>query len=58
MTQVYTNQWEVRFKLNISKFQGYLEPINFIDCIVVVRDILEFKDVSDDQMVHLVETKF
>ena len=53
-----SNKWESRFKLNIPKFKGCLQPEEFLDWVAAVEEILEFKEVSQDKRVSLVATQF
>jgi hypothetical protein len=40
--QAHANQWGNRFKLNISEFQGDLQPEEFLDCVLAVEEVFEF----------------
>jgi hypothetical protein len=46
-----------RFKLNIPKFQGDLQPEEFMDRVAAVGEVLDFKEVLEDRWVSLVATK-
>jgi hypothetical protein len=46
-----------RFKLDIPKFQGDLQPKEFMDQVAAVGEVLDFKEVPEDQWVSLVTTK-
>ena len=52
------NRWESGFKLDILEFKGCLQPEEFLDWVVAVEEILEFKEVPQDKRVSLVATKF
>jgi hypothetical protein len=52
------NRWEFGFKLNIPEFNGGLQPMEFLDWIAAVEEVLEFKGVLKDRRVSLVTTKF
>ena len=41
-----------------GNFKGCLQPEEFLDWIVVVEEILEFKEVPQDKRDYLVATKF
>jgi hypothetical protein len=45
------------FKLNIPEFQGDLKPEKFLDWVVAVKEVLDFKEVPKDRRVSLVTTK-
>ena len=45
------------FKLNILEFQGNLQPEEFMDRVVAVEEVLNFKEVPEDRQVYLVATK-
>ena len=47
-----------RFKLDIPKFSGGIQPEKFLDSVATVEDILDFKGVPEDRRVSLVVTKF
>ena len=53
-----SNIWESRFKLDIPDFKGCLQPEEFLDWVAAVEEILEFKEVPQDERVSLVATKF
>jgi hypothetical protein len=46
--QAHVNRWESSFKLEIPEFQGCLQPEEFMDWIVAVGEILDFKGVLED----------
>jgi hypothetical protein len=48
LIQAHANQWEFGFKLNIPKFQGVLQPEEFLDWVAVVEEILDYKGVAED----------
>jgi hypothetical protein len=58
LVQAQANRWEFGFKLDISKFNGGLQPEEFLDWIVAVEEVLDFKGVLEDRQVSLVATKF
>ena len=43
LEQAQANRWESSFKLNISEFNGGLQPKKLLDWIAVVKEVLEFK---------------
>jgi hypothetical protein len=45
------------FKLNISEFQGDLQPEEFMDRVAAVREVLDFNEVPEDRQVSLVTIK-
>ena len=53
-----SNRWEFGFKLDIPEFKGCLQLEEFLDWVVAVEEILEFKEVPQDKRVSLVATKF
>lgn len=52
------SRWESGFKLNIPEFPSSLQLEEFLDWVVAVEEVLDFKEVSDDRRVPLVATKF
>jgi hypothetical protein len=54
----HANRWKSGFKLYISKFSGGMQPEEFMDWVVVVKEILDLKGVPKDRRVSLVTTKF
>jgi hypothetical protein len=58
LVQAQANRWESGFKLDIPKFSGALQPEEFLDWIVAVEEVLDFKGVPEDRRVSLVMTKF
>jgi hypothetical protein len=58
LKQPHANRQVSRFKLNISKFDGNLEPEEFLDWVLTVEEILEFNGVLDEQQVSLVVRTF
>jgi hypothetical protein len=58
LVQAHANRWESSFKLNIPKFNGGLQPKEFLDWIAAVEEVLDFKGVPEDQRLSLVTTKF
>jgi hypothetical protein len=56
--QAHANWWESRFKLDIPKFSRGMQTKEFLDCVAVVEEILDFKGVPEDRQVSLVTTKF
>jgi hypothetical protein len=48
LIQAHANQWEFDFKLNIPKFQGGLQPEEFLDWVAAIEEILDFKGVAKD----------
>ena len=57
LVQAQANWWEFSFKLDIQEFNGGLQPEEFLDWVVVVEEVLEFKGVPKDQRVSLVATR-
>jgi hypothetical protein len=55
--QAHAHRRVNRFKLNIPEFQGDLQPEEFMDQVVAVGEVLDFKEVSEDRRVSLVATK-
>jgi hypothetical protein len=53
-----TSKYKAGFKRPISKFQGCLQPKEFLDWVAVVEEILDFNKVHDDRQVPLVATTF
>jgi hypothetical protein len=47
-----------RFELNILKFDGDLEPKEFLDWVLVVEEVIEFNGVLDEKRVSLVVRTF
>jgi hypothetical protein len=58
LVQAQANRWESGFKLDILEFNGDLQPEEFLDWIVAVEEVLDFKGVPEDRRVSLVATKF
>jgi hypothetical protein len=52
--QAHANQWGNGFKLNISEFQGDLQPEEFMDWVLAVEEVFEFNGVLDERRVSLV----
>ena len=55
--QAHAIRWVDRFKLDILEFQGDLQPKEFMDQVVTVGEVLDFKKVLEDRRVFLVATK-
>jgi hypothetical protein len=55
--QAHATRWVDGFKLDIPKFQGDLQPEEFMDQEAAVGEVLDFKEVPEDQRVSLVATK-
>ena len=55
--QAHATRWVEGFKLNIPKFQGILQPEEFMDRVAEVGEVLDFKEVPEDRQVSLVATK-
>jgi hypothetical protein len=47
--QAHATWWVDRFKLNISEFQGDLQPEEFMDRVAAVGEVLNFKEVPEDR---------
>ena len=45
-------------RIEIPEFHGSLQPEEFLDCLAIVEEVLEFKDVPEDKRVQLVATRF
>ena len=58
LAQAHANRWESGFKLDIPEFSGGMQPMEFLDWVVAVEEILNFKRVPEDRRVSLVATKF
>jgi G3E family GTPase len=56
--QTHANQWGNGFKVNILKFQGDLQPEEFLDWVMAVEEVFEFNRVPDEQRVSLVVHTF
>ncbi|GJX80370.1 putative reverse transcriptase domain-containing protein [Tanacetum coccineum] len=51
-------RWELKMRVNIPKFDGdTLNPEGFIDWLVVVEEVFEFKEVPENKRVSLIATK-
>ncbi|GJV75828.1 putative reverse transcriptase domain-containing protein [Tanacetum coccineum] len=51
-------RWESRMRVNIPEFNGdTLYPEGFIDCLVAVEEVFEFKEVPENKRVSLITTK-
>ncbi|GJV46316.1 putative reverse transcriptase domain-containing protein [Tanacetum coccineum] len=51
-------RWESGMRVNILKFDGNtLNPKGFIDWLVAVEEVFEFKDVPENKRVSLIATK-
>jgi hypothetical protein len=55
--QAHATWWVDGFKLNIPEFQWDLQPKEFMDLVVAVEEVLDFKEVPEDRRVSLVTTK-
>jgi hypothetical protein len=58
LVQAQANRWESGFKLDIPEFNRGLQPEEFLNWIVAIEEVLEFKGVPEDRRVSLVTTKF
>jgi hypothetical protein len=54
MTQAHAILWEAGVKLDISEFQGCLQPEEFLDWVIIVEEDLDFKWLFDEQLISLV----
>ncbi|GJU18429.1 putative nucleotidyltransferase, ribonuclease H [Tanacetum coccineum] len=53
-----TRRWEYRMRVNIPEFDGNtLNPEGFIDWLVTVQEVFEFKDVPENKKVSFIATK-
>ncbi|GJZ83851.1 reverse transcriptase domain-containing protein [Tanacetum coccineum] len=51
-------RWESRIRVNIPEFDGNtLNPKGFIDWLVAVEEVFEFKEVPENKRVSLIATK-
>ncbi|GKA44864.1 putative nucleotidyltransferase, ribonuclease H [Tanacetum coccineum] len=51
-------RWESRMRVNIPEFDGNtLNPEGFIDWLVAVEEVFEFKEVPENKRVSLIATK-
>ncbi|GKD15109.1 hypothetical protein Tco_1199516 [Tanacetum coccineum] len=51
-------RWELGMRVNIPKFDGdTLNPEGFIDWLVAVEEVFEFKEVPENKRVSLIATK-
>ncbi|GJT01657.1 hypothetical protein Tco_0822826 [Tanacetum coccineum] len=51
-------RWESGMRVNILEFDGNtLNPEGFIDWLVEVEEVFEFKDVPENKRVSLIATK-
>ncbi|CAL9233877.1 unnamed protein product, partial [Arabidopsis halleri] len=50
-------RWDSGFKLDLPEFSGSLQPEDFLDWLNNIEEILDFKDVPDEQRVRLVATR-
>jgi hypothetical protein len=46
--QAHANMWENGFKLDISEFQGGLQPEEFMDWVAAIGEVIHFKGVPED----------
>ena len=53
-----SRRWENGLKIDIPKFQGDLTAEEFLDWVVAIEEILDFKKVPDSKWVPLVATRF
>lgn len=51
-------KWENSFKLDLPEFAGNLQPDEFVDWLLAVEEVLDFKQVPADRRVPLVATSF
>jgi hypothetical protein len=56
--QAHANQQGNGFKLNIPKFQGDLQPKEFLDWVLTVEAVFEINGVLDERQVSLVVHTF
>jgi hypothetical protein len=56
--QAHANQWGNGFKLNISEFQGNLQPEEILDWVLAIEEVFEFNEVPDERRVSLVVHTF
>ena len=50
-------RWELGMRMKVPKFQGNLQPEEFLEWLGVVEEILEFKNVPNNSKVALVATR-
>jgi hypothetical protein len=48
LVQAQANRWEFGFKLDIPKFNGGLQPEEFLDWIAAVEEVFDFEGVIKD----------
>ncbi|KAI9185815.1 hypothetical protein LWI28_010995 [Acer negundo] len=51
-------RWESGMRTEVPKFQGSMQPEEFLECIGIADEILEFKRVPANERVALVATRF
>jgi hypothetical protein len=56
--QAHANKRVNGFELNISEFQGDLQPKEFLNWVLGIEEVLEFKMVFDERRVSLVVRTF
>jgi hypothetical protein len=56
--QAHANQWGNGFKINISEFQGDLQPKEFLDWVFAIEEVFEFNGALDERRVSLVVHTF
>ncbi|KAL8514796.1 hypothetical protein ACS0TY_013759 [Phlomoides rotata] len=55
---INTRKWEDGFKLDLPEFTGSLKPDEFLDWLISVEEVLEFKQVPAKCCVPLEATRF
>ncbi|XP_039145554.1 uncharacterized protein LOC120282772 [Dioscorea cayenensis subsp. rotundata] len=56
-TEYDQRQWEMGMRTEIPEFYGRLQPEEFLDWLMIVEEIFEFKGVPEDKRVPLVATR-
>ena len=51
-------QWERGFRIEIPEFNGNLSTEEFLDWLIAIEEILEFKRIPEDQCVPLIASRF
>lgn len=52
-----SRHWEAGFKIETPEVTGGMDPDGFLDWLISVEEILEFKDVALDCLASLVDTR-
>ncbi|KAL8528854.1 hypothetical protein ACS0TY_006348 [Phlomoides rotata] len=49
--QDHNRKWELSFKLDIPEFHGNIQPGEFLDWLIAIEEVLDFKDVPADSRI-------